>query len=435
MSIEDRVRAATEATAATVAEIRPLTLPADPGPARPGRSRSPRPGSPRTRRGWGNWLLPLAAAVAVIAVAASLAAVKGLSAGPRSRPAPASTSAPGLPGGPPRYYAAESTTGPVTRATETEIVGDARTGKLLATFRPPAGVAFGTVAAAADDRTFVVQGQERPPTVPTWSWELSWYVLRLTPGAARPVRLTRIPVTYPFITAQVSGVAVSPDGSAFAVVFRAASTSNYEVTGADPVTLRTYSVATGRLLRSWTAPLSQRDLYAFGDLTWLDDGQTLAYAYPADKLQRDVRTLNVTSPGTNLIAGSRTVFTVPAGHTCDSTLLMTGDGQSVICGVFATNNGWCTTGQLTLDAYSVATGKLERVLYRYQGKCMMGTTVALWAKSASLAVALVSVTRQAPPPGLSATTARVGIVTAGTFTSLPVTMAGMAHEDTSLIAF
>ena len=432
MSIETRIRAATEATAATVSEIRPLTLPAGPAPARPHWFRSLRPGRP-----WGNWLIPLAAAAAVIAVAATLVAVKSFSAaGPGSHPAPASSSTAALPGGFPRYYAAESTTGPVTRATETEVVGDARTGKLLATFKPPKGVAFGTVAAAANDRTFVVEAQERLPTIPTWSWELSWYVLQLTPGAAQPVRLARIPVTDPFITAQVSTVAVSPDGSSFAVVFRAASTSNYEVTGADPLTLRTYSVATGRLLRSWTAPLTQqRDLYSVGGLTWLDDGQTLAYAYPADKVQRVVRTLNVTSPGTNLIAGSRTVFTVPDGHTCDSALLITGDGKSVICGVFATNNGWCTTGQLTLDAYSVATGKLDRVLYRYQGKCQMGTTVALWARSAGLAVALITITKPARPPAFGPLTARVGLLTPGRFTSLPVTMAGMADEDFSLIAF
>lgn len=332
----------------------------------------------------------------------------------------------------PRYYVVNNANpgGPA----DTVYVADARTGKRLATFTPPSGVGFGAVAASADDRTFVLQAQERLSHGPSWSWGVSWYVLQLTPGAPR-ARLTRIPVASPLITAMVSGLTVSPDGRTFAVVFRAASTSNYEVTGTDPVTLRTYSVATGQVLRTWTAPLSQRDLYAFGDLTWLDDGHTLAFAYPADKAQRDVRTLNVTGPGTNLVADSRTVFTVPDGHTCDWSLLMTADGKSVICGVLAANNGWCTTGQLTLDAYSVATGKLDRVLYRYQGKCQMGSTYALWAKSASLAIAVITVTKQAPLGTPGAFTARFGILTPGGFSSLPITVPGLADLDFAVIAF
>jgi hypothetical protein len=433
VSTEDRVRAATEATAATVHQIRPLTLPDDLAQARPHWFRFL-----RARRAWGGWLVPVAAAMAVIAVAATLVAVRGLSdAGPgsRSTPAATSTSVATLANGVPRYYVAES---PVGLNSDEAFVGDALTGKRLATFTPPSGVAFDMVAAAADDRTFVLEATEHLSTEPSWSWNLIWYVLRLTPGAAPQARLSRIPVASSFITAALSGggLAVSPDGSTFAMVFRAASDSNYEVTSADPVTLRTYSVATGQLVHTWTAPLSQRDLYAFGDLSWLDDGHTLAFAYPADKAQRYVRTLNVTRGGTNLVTDSRTVFSVPAGHACDGSLLMTADGKSVICGVFAANSGWCATGQLALNAYSVATGKLERVLYQYKGKCVDGFSLPVWAKSGTLAIGLITVSKPARPPSPGPATGIVGVVTPGKFTALPITLAGAGeYEAPGAIAF
>ena len=90
MSIDDRIRTATAATAATVREISPLALPDDlPGttlpPARPRSRRSRRAGLTRPAgrgpRRLGTWLVPLAAAAAVIALAATLVAVRDL---PRS---------------------------------------------------------------------------------------------------------------------------------------------------------------------------------------------------------------------------------------------------------------------------------------------------------------------------------------------------------------
>ncbi len=427
MTVEERLRATTEAVTEAMRPVRPLNLRPDVAAARaPGKRRLLRP-----PRRWPGWLIPLAAAMAVIVVAATLVTVRSLSAaGLRSRPTPATTSVPV--NGAPRYYVADSAID--NGSEDTVFVGDTHTGKRLATFKPPSNVTFGVIAAAADDRTFVVEAEKRPTPGPPW--HLGWYVLRLTPGATQLARLTRIPVASSFTTAAVSGLAVSPDGRAFAVVFRAAGGGRSTVTSADPVTLQIYSVATGQLLRTWTAPLSQRDLYAFGDLSWLDDGHTLAFAYPADSADRDVRTLNTTSPGTNLIAGSRAVFSAPTGHTCDSSLLMTADGKSVICGVFAPNNGWCTTGQLALTAYSVATGKLERVLYRYQGRCSFGAAIVVWAKSAKLAIGLITVSKSVPPQSPGPLTVMSGVATPGKFTSLPVTlMRGIGYEAPGLIAF
>lgn len=438
MTVEDRLRATTEAVTAAMRPVRPLDLtPGDAGAEAPARRRRARP-----PRRWPGWVSPLAAAVAAVAVAATLVAVRDLS-GPgaasrsASTAAPAPTSTAALSNGVPRYYVTESIGGSGAIPETTVFVGDTQTGKKLATFKAPSGVVFGTVAGSADDRTFVVEAREQLTTGPTWSWHLVWYVIRLTPGGAPQARLTRIPVAASFTTGAVSGVAVSPDGGTFAVVFRAASDRNPEVTSADLVTLRTYSVAAGRVLRTWTAPPSQRDLYAFGDLSWLDDGHTLAFAYPADAAKRDVRTLNTSRPGTDLVADSRAVFSVPAGHACNSTLLMTADGKSVICGIFGPNNGWCTTGQLTLSAYSVATGKLVRVLYRYQGTCSLGFAVVVWAKSAALAIGVITVSKLAAPPSPGPFTVRAGVVTPGKFASLPIIVTDdpAQYEGSGGIAF
>ena len=67
MTVEDRLRATTDALSGTMRQVRPLTLP----PEQPGRVSPPR--EPRRGRGW---LIPLTAAAAVIAVAVTLVAVR-----------------------------------------------------------------------------------------------------------------------------------------------------------------------------------------------------------------------------------------------------------------------------------------------------------------------------------------------------------------------
>ena len=89
MSIEDRVRAATRARAALVRDTRDLELPDDlPGRTRRGRR------AERARR-WGAWLVPLAAAAVIVALALILAAV-------RHEAAPSKTVVPAAPVGRPR---------------------------------------------------------------------------------------------------------------------------------------------------------------------------------------------------------------------------------------------------------------------------------------------------------------------------------------------
>lgn len=437
MTVEDRLRATTDAVTAAMRPVRPLDLRRDADHARaPVKQRRS-----RQARRWSGWLIPLATATAIVAVAATLVAVRGLTGtgpGPRSTSPATSTSTAPLSDSVPRYYVSLTSTGtsaggaPVANA----FLGDSITGKVLTTFKPPSDAVFAYVAGSADDRTFVLEAKEGPHLGPSGSEATGtgptsniWYILHLTPGAAGQPRLTRVPIVSPLGT---QAVAVSPDGRTVAVLSQATSEFSQTVKPSGAAVLRTYSLATGQVLRSWTAPARDSSLEAFEDLSWLNDGHTLAFVYPNMAAQRYVRTLNTASPGSNLITDSRTVFSVPTGHTCDSVLLMTGDGKSVICGVFAANSGWCTTGQLALNAYSVATGKLERVLYRYQGGCEFGTTQIAWAPSGTLAIALITVKPVNPN---SLVTSIVGIAIPGKFTSLRVTSIAGGYEAPGAIAF
>src|SRR6202035_513035 len=158
VTIEDRLRATTEAVTEAMRPVRPLDLTS----SRAGDSAPVRPPSLLPRR-WPGWLIPITAAVAVIGVAATLVAVRdlpGSHTAPRVTPAASatstSTSTPPPSAVPvvPRYYVTLSAEGriPVRDA----IVADARTGKRIAVVKPPSNATFAGMAAAPDNRTFVL---------------------------------------------------------------------------------------------------------------------------------------------------------------------------------------------------------------------------------------------------------------------------------------
>jgi hypothetical protein len=414
VTVEERLRATTEAVSAAMRPVRPLNLQPDPTDADAlAKSRLA-----RAPRRWPGWLIPLAAAVAVIAVAATLVAVKSLSTdGLGSRPAPATTSTPV--NGIPRYFVELNTVGtsPKGAIERNAFLNDEGTGKQLATFKPPSDALFANVAAAPDDSTFVLQAAAGPGFGPAGNIKLAtqgattdlWYVLRVTPGAAAPkAQLTRVPLAIPKADSAILGFAVSPGGRTLAVL-SAGSGNPVQSASSRSVRLRTYSLATGRALRSWAAPLPQSGPFATeNNLTWLDDGRTVAFDYPASTGRDTIRTLDTTRPGTSLVAGSTQVFSEPEGGACFSALL-TSDGKSVICGTLTDvpNPGavagsshvpTCNKGGLELVAYSVATGKLERTVYRYTaGGCSWGTAQVVWARSAALVIGAIVLTKSAAP--------------------------------------
>lgn len=126
-------------------------------------------------------------------------------------------------------------------------MGDSHTGKTIATIpfakgttpsAPPAG--------AADDRTFVVATSGPEP----------FYLLRISPGAADPARMTRLPIHFAR-NAVIESMALSADRSELAVVSGIAMSSG----------LRVYSMASGQLQRAWSTSASD----SFSDTSWVGD--------------------------------------------------------------------------------------------------------------------------------------------------------------------
>ena len=144
----------------------------------------------------------------------------------------------------PRYYVTLAYTGS-TSAQMKAVVGDDRTGRRLAVVNPSASQNFYGVTAAADDRTFVLMNYSAAKQ------ETTWYLLRLTPGAAHPAQLTKLPIKP--LAAQVNGLALSPDGRELAVMWRTATTATNAVTH-----LSVYSMSSGAALRTWStlAPIT-----------------------------------------------------------------------------------------------------------------------------------------------------------------------------------
>jgi hypothetical protein len=314
-TVEDEIRKALRSEAGQLREVRPLRLP--PADVPHGRT------TLRGRTALRAWQGPVGAAAAVLLVAVALVALRSIRNEPAAPPAgsvPAASSA--LPAVP-RYYVR---TGWVRdgKITQGVSVGDALTGKMIATipFAKRTSAASAVPAGAADDRTFVVA-----TTGPA-----ALYMLRIHPGSADPVRMTRLPIqSAPDQPADA--MALSGDGSKLAVVSG----------NSPPYTLRVYSMASGRLQHAWSAP-ARADV---SNLNWVGDsivGFDVIYTpnirEESVKAQQ-VRTLDINAPGTDLFADSHVVWShdgprpaleaTPGG--C-YTPFLSGNGQTVVCASF-----------------------------------------------------------------------------------------------------
>ena len=381
MSIEDLVRTATRAGATLVRDIRPL---AAPEPARLRR----RP-APSTRR-WISWTVPLAAAAAVALVAVGLVAVRSVDSGaPAAHPATPAASATV-----PRYFAVldeQETAAGNTVGSGAVIVGDDVAGQTIATVNPPRGMQFQTVEGGSDDRAFVLVARSKASGLPPDTW----YLLRIAPGTAHAYQLAELPIKLPSSSSGELAYALSPDGRELAVE----SMVDAGIHGVDSVvTLGVYSVPSGAELRAWTT----RKIAPVGDvketLSWLAGGRQLAFSDTPSggPVEDQLRTLDLTGSGTDLMAASRAVLTVKipgsSASTC-WTMRLTPDGGTVICSTqFAyltgpTVNAGCADG-LKFTAYSARTGKPERVLYQYRaaGSCHNGLTDVLWSDSSASSI-------------------------------------------------
>jgi len=379
ISIEDRVRTATRAGATLVRDIGPMA-------AEPEKVRSRRRPAPLARR-WGTWGIPLAAAAAVVLVALSLVAVRqfGASAPATSGPAtgqPATTV--------PRYYVAldmRGTQGDGYTGTGDLILGDDQTGRAIATVTPPHGMEFSGVQGASDDRTFVVMAMSDKPL----GGPATWYLLRIAPGTNHPYQLSKLSIKLPGSSPDSLAYALSPDDRELAVE----SVSN-PGSGASTFTMALYSVSSGAELRAWTTSKKIDDGAIQETLAWVSGGRQLAFSdIPAGAGHDDdqIRTLDVTGSGTDLLASSRALLTVKSPSSNPAycwTMHLTPDGGTAICGTQyafvdggpGTNAG-CANGGLEFTAYSVRTGKPVRVLYQYSGACHNGLSSVLWTDASA----------------------------------------------------
>jgi hypothetical protein len=360
---EELLRAATRESAATV---RPDSVP----PLRPRGARLAHLKSP-TGLGWRRGLvLPVVAAVLVVAVAAlSLSLPRLLRA---SGPVTPTTSGPVTPSGIPRYYIAAS--GPREAHSELQpvdaLVMDSQTGAVLATVKPPAGYSsfalFG--GGAASDEEFVVAAQKgwRPILDPDFRYyesndgqPITFFILRFDPATGQ-VTLQKMPdlqvgflpsavygaaggnqVTEQQInTSDVRGFALSPDGTRLAVM-----TGGWTPNGKSQVTtFNVLPVTAAATARSWQLTVNNKttpdNIYSVSGglgLSWSSDGRFLATS--ADVDEGVVLMLDTTRPGDSLLADSR-VFTlsakVPAGVAgnridCGYGMVLTDDGTEIVC--------------------------------------------------------------------------------------------------------
>jgi hypothetical protein len=335
MSTEERLRAATRAAGDTVppGSAPPLRLSDDP-------AAGPHRGGAPGRRGWLRALTPLAAAAAVAGVViASLTLTSGKDgrSGAARGHGPAAVP---IGSAPPYYVALSGLPGQPGRAQ----IRATATGKVLATVTPPKPYrGFTLVSGQADDRTFVLAAQrwwpitsgtrglaaqQRDNTTAVVFFRLT-YVPR-----TRTTRLAALPTAGSITSQDLSGLAVSPDGSKLALIVR-------------PAEIRVITLAVGserdwiwpHTLGTWT-PKSAGDTWVGNSkpsgapLSWTADGRTLAFQlWTKSGGITEVRLLDTSAAGSSLSSSKISVrFTGlgelkegPAGNT-----LITPDGSRIV---------------------------------------------------------------------------------------------------------
>jgi hypothetical protein len=436
MSIEDRVRTATRAGATLVRDIGPMAAGHE-------KVRFRRRPAPAARR-WGSWGIPLAAAAAVVLVAVSLVAVRQFGA---SAPATGGPATNGSATTVPRYYVdidasdvAYTGIGPVILGGDALIVGDDVTGKAIATVEPPPGLHFNSVQGATDDRTFVVMASRRIASVAEAGDSPgpdTLYLLRIAPGTAHPYQLAKLPIKLPG-SAVVLAYALSPNDRELAVE----SQNGY---GGSAIRLAIYSVSSSTELRAWTTNKQAQGPGFQPTLSWLSDGRQLAFSNMplGGGGQKDqMRTIDVTGPGTDLLAASHVVLTItnrpPNSSTCWG-MNLTPDGGTATCATqygYATgspSNAGCSNGGLEVTAYSARTGRPVRVLYKFQGACSDGLAAVLWTDSSARSIIGATETDL---PGITNTphAGQLGLITAGHLRPLKLAKA-VSLKDYLMIAF
>ena len=441
--LEDETALA-EATGEAMRELASTVTDAPPLRLAPRRGRVTRPAR---QRSWKLWAVPLTAAVAVVALAVALVAVRDMSAAPATH----LTHPPAQPATAPTYYVGTTTTcGPEQEhcATPRLVVGDTYTGARVAAIISPAGGVFGTVSGAADDRTFVTDTYPNPDGTVAQTQPATWYLIKIRPGSATPARLTKLPIRDTLPAADVQVVALSASGRELAVLYHLGSPTYVNGT----TVLRTYSVATGQLLHTWST--GRKLLFGtdgFGQyeqtsnlLHWVDGDRAVAftaspYTQPSSGHitytgATTVRVLDMAASGHDLIADSREAWSMPASPpgdsgdsgTCDQndpTPSLAANGQTVVC------TGWSKTEigsgkkapvlwRMTWLTYQTSAPKVARIVYQATSRVPAGhggiEGSVLWTDPSGSTMIIAWI-----PSFTDSSVIHFGLVRQGTFTPLP----------------
>lgn len=361
---EERLRDALEARARTVhpETLRPLPDPV-PVPARPA-SPATGPARPVPRRHRG-WLVPLAAAAAIVLVAALSLLLPGRTGhAPPTAPRPAAM---------PRYFvlyrAMPGGNGPHPGDAVLE-VRDTATGRIHDTFDLTQksgvhGAVPSSLAAAADHRTFFVQyGLWDRKTHLTAGARI--YRFQIT-GSGHIVGFTSI-TSVPAGTRLPTAMAVSPDGSKLALA------DNYQLSRPEVMVV---NLATGAVTR-WRGGLpGQQYANAIVQLSWAGDGHTLAFLYrhsmsaptaPSagySQWTTEFRTLDADTPGGSLTAGRLILHWAPSVSRVPGQAVISPDGRSITValqqGPIYKYSGM--PANVEVQQISIRNGRQLRVLY------------------------------------------------------------------------
>jgi hypothetical protein len=332
----------------------------------------------------------LAAVVVVVMVALSLALAGVLRAHSGGGSGPAVGQGTG-PSGVPRYYVTGSGPQPYlgggVPSSHTPVsaeVVDSRTGTVVAVVKPPPGVAsfaaFGS--GSSDDRTFVIAAEQKLEggLAGLLRNRLTFFVLRFDP-ATRQATLQQLPaLPGRLITnGNVTGIAVSPDGSRVAV--SAVGPESASKVDAETFAVSAITLSPGGTWRTWQSAFSSgpiwmatQPVYDSGEVTalsWTPGSRVLALGIPQEAVL-----LDTTRPAGDLLkAGRPVVFPIRLAVSrakgnafqCDSPPSLSGDGTALVCfglladGVYPDREvplGVAKAGANAIGRFSAATGKL-----------------------------------------------------------------------------
>jgi hypothetical protein len=309
---------------------------------------------PAPRRRWHLRLLPVAAAAAVIAIAVAAVLVAGPKPGPASAPGQAVI---------PRYYLTFTYVPDrqfqgmdVTEA----VIRASATGRITGTVKIvsddfPARV---TVAAAPDDRSFIIGTYEHDPRGTKATGYQEYRFFRLPVSAdGKPGHLTELPPYQVPMSAFVGGIALSPDGTLLAV---SSVYSPDRQNGLPAGQVEVINLVTGKV-RIWTAATQQGHYYDPGPPSWADGNRMIAFTWErSDSLNNGniamegVRLLDTATPGDNLM-DSRTIVSPKAVSGTISSVLITPDGRDVLVATYRNVPSGANRGTVTAQIAEVPT--------------------------------------------------------------------------------